>query len=79
METFLVKFIMKGILRSREKNIISLSLYALLFDVKFVSLGEKMLHKKISYLLKINLRSFVQNKIFNVKLNKFNVKFNVDV
>lgn len=70
---------MKGILRSREKNIISLSLYALLFDVKFVGLGEKMLHKKISYLLKINLRSFVQNKIFNVKLNKFNVKFNVNV
>lgn len=70
---------MKGILRSREKNIISLSLYALLFDVKFVGLGEEMLHKKISYLLKINLRSFVQNKIFNVKLNKFNVKFNVNV
>lgn len=46
METFLVKFIMKGILRSREKDIISLFLHDLLFDVKFVGLGEKMPHKR---------------------------------
>lgn len=37
---------MKGILRSGEKNIISLFLHDLLFDVKFVGLGEKMPHKK---------------------------------
>lgn len=46
MGTFLVEFAMKGILRSQEKNIISLFLHDLLFDVKFVGLGEKMPHKK---------------------------------
>lgn len=58
METFLVKFIMKGILRSREKDIISLFLHDLSFDVKFVGLGEKMPHKKDILLFKKKSKKF---------------------
>lgn len=53
-----MKFIMKGILRSRKKDIISLFLHDLSFDVKFVGLGEKMPHKKDILLFKKKSKKF---------------------